>query len=194
MNQLFYAICESGNITSAQRFYQTFISRRIDDIQCDLLEAFQSALYSGEFPILHWLYELRGGFPIPIDWGHENEIVDAIGHSLELAKWMYNLNPIEFLGIRDYVFEVACCSGNLDLAQWLYNEAAVGKINLHFENNSPLQFAIQRGHMDLTQWLYSLGEYEREIDSNTYKIALNRGHISFAKWLYEQRYDQEIVI
>jgi len=110
---------------------------------------------------------------------------------LEDAKQIVNENPE---GNFDFslAFHLACESGNLEVANWLWLRFMKNK-EIHDDS---LRFTFRetclKGHLEVAKWLYQIANPEMEIDTIIsaednwlFRRACGNGHLELAQWLYQ---------
>ena len=92
--------------------------------------------------------------------------------------------------LKQYIFQWACQTGLLDIAQWLYNlRIDIGiNIDIYINNNQAFREACENGHLCIAQWLYSI-DNNNNININAdneyaFRYSCENGHLAIAKWLY----------
>ena len=86
----------------------------------------------------------------------------------------------------DNYFMDWCITGNFEMAHYLYEETFVS-IDLHIDDEFPLQACCRGGYFDFAKWLYDQAPSVFNIHAkNEYalKWAVIGNHIDIAKWLY----------
>ncbi len=97
----------------------------------------------------------------------------------EVAQNLYNIN------YYNTAFYEACCTGQLHVAQWLYENQPMINIYKYTNLDSPFSVACIKGHLHVAQWLYKVQpdrNVSKYIDSTISMVCCNN-HLDVAKWL-----------
>ena len=92
----------------------------------------------------------------------------------DTLKYIYGLGGINIHGFYgddedayydEFPFQMACRSGDLEKAQWIFNVGLIDetrggrKINFHGTQEMPFQMACFSGNLKLVKWLWNIGVY-----------------------------------
>jgi len=137
----------------------------------------KTACEIGNLQLLKWLE--NKGLPI---YNSENLYLSCINNQLEIAKYLYEKEKIDF-NLEEYsTFSIVCEKGYLEMAKWIYS---INKINIREKKGICL--SLSYSNLDMVQWIYSLKKikiseleyiYRRSFINN---IPKNKEHI---EWLY----------
>ena len=206
--EAFQNTCKKGHFELAKWLVNTIPTYNISYIA---YSSFAYACENGHLEIAKLLNNLVPEMKdhistLPIENGITNvNIVDILcitcgnGH-LDVVKWLFemmpHINSWENRSELSISFENSCFSGNLELAQLLfeinteYNDDKNIKINLAFQG------ACESGNLIMLKWLF---EKFPNIDisndnERAFKNACEKGHVKVAKWLLETKPDIVISI
>ena len=144
----FIEVCLYNNIGIAKWLYNNK-----NNIVLNYNTSFIICSHKGNFDICKWLYSLNEKIDIdniPFSYAC------AEGH-IELLQWMYLLpNTINIHEDYEYIFINACYNGRLDICKWLYNLDPNNQIDVHINEDMPLNNAILSGNKELINWLQNI--------------------------------------
>lgn len=149
-----------------------------------------SACENGHLEMAQWLVSLPF-VDVNVGSWTESPLVGACfrGH-MEVVRWLCAHPDVHKNAANNTVgwtpFSAACCSGSIDLAQFLY---AAGARAWHVER-SPLHCACDYGKLPMVQWLAALPEMDVNMRDpegySTFVLACESNGEEIARWLSEQ--------
>lgn len=140
------------------------------------------------FPTLH--RGARSHSPTPCTMGTSFTDLCQQG-KLKEAQQLFAEGEVHLWEGNYYAFRIACGSGHLAVAQWLWRVSCDGdRINYRTENDAAFRWACEAGHLDVAQWLWDLGRatgnpvnhHARRYDA--FIGACRNGHLRVAQWLW----------
>jgi hypothetical protein len=101
-------------------------------------------------------------------------------------KFIYSVLEIS----NQIKFKIACQSGHLEIAKWLYSNS---DINLHNKDDEAFKLSCLNGNTKTAQWLYSLDTID--INFNLiFKEVCSNNKLSTVEWIYSIQKIDDLII
>ena len=196
----FSEACKEGNLDKVNIIYNEFGSENSNLIYANFFEALRNATENGHLEIIKWLNNKEINHINLLDKACyvsmlvEQSIITASQKGFsDLIKWMKSVGTdiyrIRGSGYGDLslTFLGSCAFGELELAQWIYEQSIIEQKEYLCTNtfDKVIQDACHDGHIELARWLHSIGADVHVGYEYSLRMACSNGHVEIVKWLCE---------
>ena len=143
-------------------------------------DVFRKAVMNDNLEYAEWILSIEPNISI---LGYFFDSV-CCNSTLRAAKFVLEKFPdINICDQKDKLFRNVCNSGNLEMAQWLYN--INDRLNINIDFLWPFNYSCNLGHIHILKWLLEIFPNEK-IPKNQFTSFINackNNNIEVAKWL-----------
>lgn len=113
----------------------------------------------------------------------------CLKEKLEVAKWMYQINPN--INLNEKVFINACQKNNLELVKFLFplKEWVIEipeEIDDIYDDENALCFCCRHGYLEIVKYIVGTNTIDLRLKNDeAFQLACQEGHVELVKWLYQ---------